>query len=145
VSAESRGQGAAAQNPNSSAGGRFQFIDSTWVEEVKQHAPEVAKGKTRAQIIALKKDPKQAALADKVFEGFTEDNADALTAAKLEHTEANLSLLHFAGRTGGINVLQADDDAKVSDVLSAAAVKANPFLKNWTIKRFKAWAAERVK
>lgn len=87
----------------------------------------------------------------KVMEHFTAGNQQLLKENGFEPTATNSYIVHFAGRSGGISALKADDAAKLSSVLSADAMKANrkvrhngKAFKDFTIADLKAWAASLV-
>lgn len=149
VNAESGGDPTAA-NPNSSAAGPGQFIDSTWLNTVKQHAPDVAQGKSDAEILALKNDPQLAAqpqniaLAHQMTDAYAGDNQAYLAKNGVPVTPGSTYLAHFAGPGGAVKIMQADPNAPVSDILGPAAVKANPFLQGMTAQELQAWAAKRM-
>ena len=63
---------------------------------------------------------------------YTRENASALAAKGVEATAGNLRLAFFAGAGGALKVLTAKPDELVSNLLSEAAVAANPFLKTMT-------------
>jgi soluble lytic murein transglycosylase-like protein len=46
-----------ATNPTSSASGLGQFIDSTWLNTIKTARPDLAEGKSDAELLALKTNP----------------------------------------------------------------------------------------
>jgi hypothetical protein len=140
INAESGGN-ANAQNPNSSASGPGQFIDSTWLSTVKQHAPDVAAGKSDADLLALKTDPQ---LARQMTAAYAADNQAVLKQNGLPVTPGTTYLAHFAGPQGAVKVLQADPNASVSDILGPAAVKANPFLQGMTAQQLQGWAAKKM-
>src|SRR5690606_21723846 len=56
IGVESGGK-ANAKNPNSSASGLGQFIDSTWIATVRKYRPDIAAGRSNQDLIALKTDP----------------------------------------------------------------------------------------
>ena len=131
-SAESGGNDA-AKNPTSSATGRYQFIESTWAQVMKQH-PEL--GLTADGRL----DPVQQELA---IRAFTSDNAKTLAANGIEATGGNLYAAHFLGVGGASTVLGASDDALVSDLVGPGVVAANQFLSGMTVADFKAWSARK--
>lgn len=139
-----------AKNANSSAAGPGQFIDSTWLDVVRQHAPEVAQGKSDAEILALKNDPTQAALpqnqalARQMTGAYAADNQAYLTKNGVPVTPGTTYLAHFAGPDGAVKILQANPNTSVSDILGPAAVKANPFLNGMTAQGLQAWAAKKM-
>ncbi|WP_337846831.1 DEAD/DEAH box helicase family protein [Sphingomonas sp.] len=128
-----------AKNPRSSAQGRYQFTDGTWLS---MYAKVFGKtGESREQILAKKVD---GAIQDQVMRAFTRENAVALQRAGAPVTPGTLYLAHFAGSGGARALLSADPNADVETVLGAAAVKANPFLKGKTVADTIAWAAGKV-
>lgn len=130
-----------AKNPNSSASGLGQFTDSTWLDTIKKHLPNLAQGRTDEQLLRMRQIPQ---LARRMTEAFTADNEAGLAKAGLPVTPATTYLAHFAGLGGAIKVLKADPDAPVSDVLDARAIKANPFLKGMTVRDLQSWAARKM-
>ena len=94
-------------------------------------------GKTDAEILALRTDPKVARDAALVY---TRENASALTAKGVAITAGKLRLAFFAGAGGALKVLEAEPDELVSDLLSSAAIQANPFLKDMTASQLLARA-----
>lgn len=140
VGAESGGD-PNARNPNSSASGAGQFIDSTWLDTLRGARPDLAQGKTDAELLALKTDPQ---LSREMTEAYAAQNQGILTKAGLPVTPGTTYLAHFAGPGGAVKVLQADPNAPVSDILGAAAVKANPFLQGMTVSGLQAWADKKM-
>ncbi|MBP2290716.1 hypothetical protein [Azospirillum rugosum] len=140
VGAESGGR-ADAKNPNSSAAGLGQFIDSTWLETVRKHAPEIAAGKTDAQLLGLRSDQ---ALSRRMVTAHAEDNRAGLAADGLPTDDGAVYLAHFLGRGGAATVLKAPDDRPMEMLVSADVIKANPFLKDMTAGDIRDWAAEKV-
>ncbi len=140
IGVESGGR-ADAKNPNSSATGAGQFIASTWMMMIRRHAPELAEGRSRAQILALRNDP---ALSRRMTEALANDNAAALRAQGLPVNDGTIYLAHFAGAQGAITLLKAAPDASVQSILGADAVTANPFLRGKTASQVVAWAANKM-
>lgn len=139
IGAESGGR-ANARNPRSSAEGAGQFIDSTWLAMIEKHRPDIARGKSREQILQLKFDP---ALSAEMTQRYAEDNAEYLAARGIEPTEGALSLAHFAGPSGAA-ALYADPGKSAIATLGEAAARANPFLKGKTGADVIAWADRRI-
>lgn len=127
---ESGGNDAAA-NPNSSALGRYQFIDSTWSDLMKRH-PELgltADGRT---------DPAQ---QEKAIRAFTMDNANTLKGSGIAVNPGSLYAAHFLGPAGASKVLSGAYDSPVSSYVDPQVIEANPFLSGMTVGQFQEWAA----
>jgi hypothetical protein len=129
-----------ATNPNSSASGLGQFIDSTWLATIRTARPDLA-GKSDSELLALKTDPH---LSREMTEAYANQNQAILTKNGLPVTDGNTYLAHFAGPGGAVKVLQADPSAPVGDILGPAVVKANPFLARMTAGDLQAWASKKV-
>ncbi len=119
-----------ARNPRSSASGRHQFIDETWLSVARRFGGSRIAGMSEEQILALRSDAnfsRQMALSHTQF-----DIAPELLRSGVDPT--NLALYagwHFGGR-GGAAVMQAGNDTPMSQILSAKAIAANPHLQNLT-------------
>lgn len=109
-----------AQNPKSSAGGIFQFIDSTW------------EGYGQGD----KYDPYANADA---FGRFTRDNMNYLQKNGLETTGGTLYLAHFLGPQGAVTALTAPANAVVRELMPKVAA-ANPSVANMTMAELRNWA-----
>lgn len=129
-----------SKNPNSSATGTGQFINSTWLDTVRKHRPDLAEGKSDADILALRNDP---AIGRQMTQAYADDNGQYLTSRGIQATPGNTYLAHFAGPAGAAAVLSNPDGA-VEDTLGPAAVAANPFLRGKSNRDVAAWAASRV-
>lgn len=119
--AESGGS-ATARNPNSSATGKFQFIRSTWLENVKKHRPDVAGGKSDDEIWALATDE---GLQDEIEGHFRASNIKVLASNGHEADAGNVYLAHFMGASGALKALSASPDAPISKVMGRKAIEAN--------------------
>jgi hypothetical protein len=126
-----------AKNPRSSALGAYQFITSTWLDVIRRHYPNIAEGKSRTQLLALRTDPK---VSRKAAAAYTRDLAAALRSNGLKDTFVNLRLAYLLGPSAGVRVLQADDTQRVAALISRPALRANPFLARLTVAGLRARA-----
>jgi hypothetical protein len=144
IKVESAGK-ANAKNPNSSATGHHQFIESTWLETVaslrKQGGAQWADGKSRQEILAMRED---AGASSEVFQHFRDNNAAVLQANGLPVNDTTEYMAHFFGAGGAVEVLSADPDTLVSDILPAKVIKANAFLEGKSAAWAKNWAARKM-
>jgi hypothetical protein len=129
------GGGAKYANPLSSARGKYQFLDDTWVAYYTRRFG--SQGLSRADMLAKRRD---AGLQDVLMDDLLADNAAFLRSKGEAETAGNLYLAHFAGQGGAGKLFAADPDARAVDVLGAGAVKANPFLANMTAADVIRWA-----
>ena len=130
-----------AKNPRSTATGLGQFIDSTWLDMIGRHRPDLAKGLSRQEVLGLRKNPK---LSREMTRLFTMENAESLRKRGMAPTPGNIYLSHFLGAGGAGKALSADDNASVASVLGEGVVKANPFLRGWSIGKLKAWSDRKM-
>lgn len=126
----------------SSAEGTGQFINSTWLDMVKRHRPDLAQGKSDTEILALRKDP---ALGAEMTSAYSRENAGALQKAGLETSPGNVYLAHFLGPGGATKVLTADPNTPVDTLLDPKAIAANKrVLSGKTAGEVAAWAGKRM-
>jgi hypothetical protein len=126
-----------AKASTSSAAGRGQFINSTWLDMVKRNAPNIAAGKSDAELLALRSNP---ALSTEMTKAYAAENAQALQASGLPVTPGTIKLSHFLGPAGARSVLSSRDSVPVAQVLTPGTIQANPFLANMTVGDVKGWA-----
>lgn len=130
-----------AQNTRSSAGGAGQFIDGTWVSMLRQHRPDIAAGKSDADLIALKTDP---GLSREMTAAYAGDNAGVLSKAGLPVTDGTTYLAHFAGPGGAIGLLHADPNAPAASVLGQGFARSNPTMANMSAGDVVNWANSKM-
>lgn len=135
------GGNAAAKAATSSATGTGQFINSTWLDVVKRNAPDVAQGKSDAEILALRTDP---ALSRRMVAAHASENREALRKEGLPVDDGAVYLAHFAGIDGAKAILTADRGKPISNVMSAQAIDANAWLKGKTVGEVQDWARRKM-
>lgn len=128
-----------AKAPTSSASGLFQFINSTWLATVRKHKPEWLQGRSEAEVLALRFDPK---CAIEMGARFTEDNARIIGQG---WTPGDLYLAHFGGDGTAKALFRAPPGANCSLVFSKAAIAANRnILAGKTCGEVRLWAARKM-
>lgn len=131
-----------ATNKSSTAKGLGQFIDSTWLTMVKRYRPDIAAGKSNAQIIALKTN---APLAREMTTRYVEENARALRSAGMPVTDGNLYLAHFLGAGGAVKLLSAQDKSQpVVNLVGQKVVDVNRFIQGKSVQWVIDWAARKM-
>lgn len=125
----------------SSATGLYQFIDSTWLNTVKEHGAKhglgdmasairtdskgrlsVADPAQRREILELRKDPRVASLMAAEFARDNKEQLEKSTGREVGPTE--LYMAHFLGAGGAakfLNALEKSPNANGSDLLPEAA------------------------
>lgn len=122
-----------AQNPRSTATGNGQFLNGTWLQMVKATRPDLAAGKSDDQILALRSNPQ---LSQQVTAAYAQVNGHSLESAGMPVNGGTLALAHRFGPSGAQTVLNADPNAKLSDVLPKSVIAANPDLKGVTVGQY---------
>jgi hypothetical protein len=141
-----------AKNKRSSATGLGQFLDQTWLELIRSHRSDLAKGRNQDEILELRRDGK---IARELTVILTEKNAAWLKKRGLPVTPATLYLAHFAGAAGAAAILSAVENADAAAIMASAdasgrtkrevIVKANPFLQNLTVADLRSWADRKMR
>jgi hypothetical protein len=126
-----------AKNPRSSATGLHQFVKSTWIRIGNQHFPELFKGKTYQQKLALRKDPE---ISQKFFIKLTEENQNILSKKDIPINNTTMYLAHFAGASTAARIWNSNRNDPVSRYMSKSALRANPFLRGMTTGDMIKWA-----
>lgn len=119
---ESGGNDNAKNALGSSATGRYQFIEETFVGVYRREFGVSEAAARRAWATSRNNVDVQERLMDRL----TLDNAAALQRAGLPTDAGNLYLAHFAGAPKAVELLRAPKDAPVSAFFSAKAIRQNP-------------------
>lgn len=130
------------KNPYSSADGKFQFINSTFVDTARKAFPVLA-DKSPAEILTLRgfKLANGKQIEDVLEQRLRADNTQALTSAGIAPTPGNTYLAHFLGAGGARSLLSVDPNTPVSQILDPRAIAANKsVLDGKTAGQVAAWA-----
>lgn len=121
------GNNPTALNPQSGAGGQFQFIPPTWAD-VRAKNPD----------LNLPADPRQASpeLQAEAERRFRASNAQTLQAAGIPPTPAALYLAHRTGAQGAQTLLKADPNAPMASVVPQQWIAQNPDMQGKTVGQF---------
>lgn len=132
-----------AKNPRSTATGLGQFLEKTWVEQLRLARPDLTNGKADEELYALRLDPE---ISREVTTRYALDNANRLRSAGIAPTPGNIYLSHFLGPTGAQRVLSAKDAAPVETVVGSDAMNSNKavFKNISTAGELKAWAKQQM-
>lgn len=148
IGAESGGD-VNAKNPNSTATGLGQFIESTWLTLFRKYYPEQAATLGTAGILELRKDQK---FSEDLVEKYAAENNEYLQKNSQFYQqatgavkEAALYLAHFLGPAGAKSLLNAPSGTPVSSLLSQQQIQANQsVLAGKTNDQVLAWAQKRI-
>ncbi|WP_057464467.1 hypothetical protein [Pseudovibrio sp. POLY-S9] len=139
-----------AKNKLSTATGAGQFIEGTWLEEIKGQRPDLAAGKTDAELLGLRTDGN---LSRQLAGGYLSKIQGGLKAAGFSPTDGDVYLGYFLGPAGAKGVLGASSDAPILDVLTSvvgekkanAMLQANPsVLPGKTAGQVRQWAWKKM-
>ena len=136
-----------AQNPNSSAGGLYQFINSTWGNTLRRMDPEQYGGYSDRQLRGLKTDPNAVDVQHAAANyHLTNEIAPRLERAGVPLTPGSAYLSWFQGPGGAVRAYTAPDDATVSEIFPRT-VSANANMRfngkpyaQWTMNDLRQWA-----
>ncbi|TAE84371.1 MAG: hypothetical protein EAY76_00195 [Alphaproteobacteria bacterium] len=139
--AESGGNDIAAAT-TSSAYGRYQFLQDTWVSFYKKTFGNTKE--SREAILAKRAD---GTIQDRVMETFTRENVWTLKKNELPVNDASVYLMHFLGPKDALRVLKAPGSTSINKVVRSASIKANGavFSKAPTVEALVNWAARKMK
>jgi hypothetical protein len=118
-----------AKATTSSATGVDQFIRETWLGIVAKEKPAWAKGLSEEQLLELRKDPQK---SGEMVAALNRDNEAILRKANAPVNVYTMYAMHHFGPKRGRVFALASADTKMDDILSPAALEANPYLRGKT-------------
>ena len=125
-----------AKNPLSSAAGPGQFINKTWIAQMRQMRPDLA-NLSDQQILALRTDQTQGKpLAKAATINYAQQNAPVLQASNIPINDTTLYAAHYLGAGGATKVLNAPADTPMAALVSPQVIAANPQMANQTNTQF---------
>jgi hypothetical protein len=120
------------KNPRSTALGPFQFIESTFLVVVNKHFPHEVAGLTERQVLARRTE---IVFSRRVARAYANDLISALNNNGLRATAVNVRIAFLVGPSAAVRLLKTPRHKPLKEVLSAAAIAANPFMSGATIAR----------
>jgi len=109
---------------------------------MRTYRPDLVKKLSRDELLALRFDPD---LSRAMVTKLAQENEAVLRSSNLQVTAGRLYLAHFLGSAGAVKALKANPDSQVLDVFGAGVVKANPFLRGWSIQKMADWSDKKMK
>jgi len=121
--AEGTANGSRPNQMGSGADGNYQWMPQTWLETVKQYAPDAAAGKTDAQILAMRGNNPQ--LEDQMFSKFTAQNEARLRQLNIPVNASTDRLAHWFGADGVKKMFSVDENTPIENIAEPAVVQQN--------------------
>ena len=140
IRVESAGN-ASARNPRSTATGLGQFIEGTWLRMMRSYRPDLVVNLSRRELLDLRLDPD---MSRQMVRHLAQENEGYLRARGHAISAGRLYLAHFLGPAGADQALRAGPEQSVDNVMGAAVVSANPFLRGWSIAQLQNWAERKM-
>ena len=120
------------KNPRSTALGPFQFIEATFLVVVNKHFPHEVAGLTERQVLARRTE---IVFSRRVARAYANDLISALNNNGLRATAVNVRIAFLVGPSAAVRLLKTPRHKPLKEVLSAAAIAANPFMSGATVAR----------
>jgi hypothetical protein len=137
---ESRGV-PTAKNPYSSAGGLYQFLDTTWGSVLRRMDPQQFGSMTNAQLAPLKTDPRYVDLQNRAAEfHLTRDIQPTLERSGVPNTPGTAYLGWFQGPAGAAKLYNSPAGTRIADIFPET-IKANANMK-FNGKPYADWTRE---
>ncbi|MEP3920908.1 MAG: hypothetical protein ABJM46_20525, partial [Ascidiaceihabitans sp.] len=119
-----------------------QFISSTWLRMMRDYRPELHSTMSKQDLLNLRRDP---TLSREMVTKLAQENESFLRKRGHNITAGRLYLSHFLGPGGAHTVLSAANDDTIARLMGAGVVKANPFLRNYSVLDLKNWADRKMR
>jgi hypothetical protein len=128
------------KNPSSSAAGHGQFTKGTFLDMAKKYRPDLLKGKTEDEVLALRYNK---AVTKELGEHLWRENRQYLQDKGFPVNNRNDYLAWFAGAPTASKILASSLDTPIRDVVSEDQYNANKavFNKHPTVGDILKWAA----
>jgi hypothetical protein len=126
-----------AQNPMSSAAGKYQFIQPTF-EGVQRNNPDLPK----ITFDEFKKDPNA---QEQYQQALRAENERTLRKNNIPVTPLNGYLMHFAGASNGEALIKAKDDQPLQNFFSESVLNKNKLSPTMTVGQFKGSLNDKLK
>ena len=131
IGARESGGNYGARSGTSSAGGKYQFTDSTWLSAIRRARPDL-KGATDRELLKLKTDASDEGklIQEQTAEFYLQNDViPSLTKQGIEPTQGNVYLAWFAGPAGAAKVLKSDPNTPIREILGDKVIEANKAIK----------------
>lgn len=115
-------EGGAGKNPHSSAAGFGQFVSGTWLQQFRRVFADEAAKLSESQILALRQN---GTIAKAIVDNYARENARFLESFGAKVTAGNLYLAHFLGAAGAKQVLTANPNTPVDQILDGKVLSGN--------------------
>lgn len=106
----------------SSAEGYYQWTDGTWLDQMHRNFPQIAAGRSDAELLALRGNR---SLEDAAFAKFTGENAAALQQRGYPVNASSLRLAHWFGIDGMTKVMNAPANAPLGSLVPGRTLAMN--------------------
>jgi hypothetical protein len=127
-----------AQNPKSSARGRYNFTDGTFRDYYRRVFGQDPGAHPSHEL----KDNGQ--IQERLMDALTHDNAAKLTAMGESVNTGNLYAMHVLGAGDGPKVFKADPSTPIERILSEDVLRRNPYFRGKSASEIIAWAHDKM-
>jgi len=135
----------------SSAGGKYGFINSSWISVVRRARPDLANLSDK-ELLALKTSDSELGktVQEQAADYFLKKEViPNLEKNGIEPDQRSIYLSWFAGPAGAVKILKSDPNTPISEVMEEKAIKANADIKlgdktfkDFTVADLQSWAGQ---